>query len=140
MMSVLEYALDVSLSVEEVLKLCEGQGFPKSSEEDMLSDEEITILDSEVQNLASEEVSDEINDEYNDDEMFEKVESLAEGHYKQEKQKTKVKNKPKQENQTFKKDKKEMYKNKEKLISNTPIVNTNVVTFKDGMTISDLAK
>ena len=28
----------------------------------------------------------------------------------------------------------------EKLISNTPIVNTNVVTFKDGMTISDLAK
>ena len=72
MMSVLEYAQDVSLSVEEVLKLCEGLGFPKSSEEDMLNDEEITILDGEVQNMSFEEESkEEINDEY-DDELFEK--------------------------------------------------------------------
>ena len=74
MMSVLEYALDVSLSVEEVLKLCEGQGFPKSSEEDMLSDEEITILDSDAQNVSlNEETKEEINDEYNDDELVKKA-------------------------------------------------------------------
>ena len=94
MMSVLEYAQDVSLSVEEVLKLCEGLGFPKSSEEDMLNDEEITILDGEVQNLdnSNEETDEVINEEYNDDEFFEKVETLAEAHYKQEKPKTKVSN------------------------------------------------
>ena len=82
MMSVLEYAQDVSLSVEEVLKLCEGLDFPKSSEEDMLNDEEITILDGEVQNLdnSNEEPDEVINEEYNDDEFFEKVETLAEAH------------------------------------------------------------
>ena len=33
-----------------------------------------------------------------------------------------------------------MYKNKEKLISNGPVQNSNVVTYKEGMTIGDLAK
>lgn len=141
MMSVLEYAQDVSLSVEEVLKLCEELGFPKSSEEDMLNDEEITILDGEVQNLdnSNEEPDEVINEEYNDDEFFEKVETLAEAHYKQEKPKTKVKNKPKQENQTFKKDKKEMYKHKEKLMANESSGDENTFIYEEGMTVGEVA-
>ena len=38
------------------------------------------------------------------------------------------------------KKKKEMYKSKEKLISNGPVVNENVIIYKDGMTIADIAK
>ena len=33
-----------------------------------------------------------------------------------------------------------MYKSKEKLISNGPVVDENVITYKEGMTIGDLAK
>jgi len=139
MMSVLEYAQDVSLSVEEILKLCDSQGFPKNNEEDMLSDEEITILDGEVQNLEKLEEKEEVNEEYDDDEFFEKVESLADAHYKQEKQKTKVKNKAKQENQKFKDDKKEMYKHKEKLMANEGNKDENIFVYEDGMTVSDVA-
>lgn len=141
MMSVLEYAQDVSLSVEKVLKLCEGLGFPKNNEEDMLNDEEITILDGEVQNLdnSNEEPDEVINEEYNDDEFFEKVETLAEAHYKQEKPKTKVKNKLKQENQTFKKDKKEMYKHKEKLMANESSGDENTFIYEEGMTVGEVA-
>lgn len=138
MMSVLEYAIDVSLSVEEVLNLCEGQGFKKNSEEDMLNDEEITILDGEVQNLDNNNKDEEVND-YNDDELFEKVESLAEEHYKQEKPKTKLKSRQKQENQKFKNDKKEMYKHKEKLMTNESNNDSNTLIYEDGMTVSDLA-
>ena len=54
MMTVLEYALDVNKTVEFVLKKCQNLGINVSGEDDLLSDEDITILDSE---LANEEES-----------------------------------------------------------------------------------
>ena len=33
-----------------------------------------------------------------------------------------------------------MYKNKEKLISNGPVIDSSVITYKENMTIQDLAK
>ena len=55
MMTVLEYAEDVNKSVEEVLELCEKLSISKSAEEDLLDQDEITMLDSEIANANSEE-------------------------------------------------------------------------------------
>jgi len=138
MMSILEYAQDVSKTVEEIIALCEKMGFPKEGEEELLTDEEITILDSEIQNSEGEEETEEENN-YDDDEFFEKVENLAEENYKVEKSKTKLRNKPKQDKSTFKQDKKEMYKHKEKLMTNEAKEQTDVVLYKDGMTVGEVA-
>ena len=94
MMSVLEYAQDVNKSIEEIFKLCEKLDIKVNSEDDLLSDEEITILDNEIQDSEDYivEEKDEEN-EYDDDEFFEKVESLAaDTKIVNEKQKSKIKN------------------------------------------------
>ena len=138
MMSVLEYALDVSKTKEEIFALCEKLGFPKTSEEEALSDEEITILDGEIAK-ENEDNQDHFENDYNDDEFFEKVETLAEGYQKEsQKKKQKNKNKPSMKEE-FSKDKKEMYKHKEKLMSNEEEVSSDVVLYKEGMTVQSLA-
>ena len=53
MMSVLEYAEDVNKSVDEILKKCKELNIDVHTEEDMLDDEAITILDNNLD--ASEE-------------------------------------------------------------------------------------
>ena len=60
MMSVKEYASDVNLSVGVILKLCDKLGISASSEDDMLDDDGIIMLDNEVANLE-EQVSEEEN-------------------------------------------------------------------------------
>lgn len=45
MMSVLEYAQDINKTVSEVLKKCEELDIKVNNEDDLLSDEDITILD-----------------------------------------------------------------------------------------------
>lgn len=142
MMSVLEYANDVSKSVDEILKLCEKMGFSKESEEDLLSDEEITILDGEIASISTEEEDEEENS-YNDDEFFERVETLAEESYRNEKPKTKWKGSKKGNasgKDSFLKDKKEMYKHREKLMSNDSAVEEDVLLYKEGMTVQEVAE
>ena len=137
MMSVLEYAQDVNKSVSEILNFCKKLNIAVIGEEDELDEEAIIELDNYI---ASE--PDEIDDEYEDsliEKENEKIENIV-NNSKQKKQTQSTINKTKVSKKDLAKKKKEMYKNKEKLISNTPVVNTNVVTFKDGMTISDLAK
>ena len=51
MMSVLEYAQDVNRSVEEILSLCEKLQIKVNGEEDLLSQDDITELDSSLQTL-----------------------------------------------------------------------------------------
>ena len=141
MMSVLEYANDVSKSVDEILKLCERMRFSKESEEDLLSDEEITILDGEIASISTEEEDEEENS-YNDDEFFERVETLAEESYRNEKPKTKWKGSKKGNasgKDSFLKDKKEMYKHRERLMSNDSAVEEDVVLDKGGMTVQAVA-
>ena len=120
-MSVLEYAQDVSKSVEEIIKLCEKLNINVSGEDDLLEQDDITELDSEIENLgSSDDLVDEEANEYDDDEFFEKVESLAANtKMVNEKQKTKIKPKKQVQNEdtdTFLKDKKEIYKHREKLM------------------------
>ena len=63
MMSVLEYALDVSRAVEEILKKCQELNIDASNEEDMLDEEAITELDNVIANESYEEDIDEMEDE-----------------------------------------------------------------------------
>ncbi len=138
MMSVLEYALDVNKSVDEILALCKKLNIEASNEDDELDEEDITELDNVI---ANEEIEEEnINDEI-EDELIEKEKNKIEDIVSGGKNKKNLSNKT---NKTSKKElakkKKEMYKSKEKLISNAPVENKNDVIYKDGMTIGGLAK
>ena len=63
MMSVLEYAIDVNKSVNEILKECRELGINVSGEEDMLSEDDIIELDSFVDNIVDDDVvEDLVND------------------------------------------------------------------------------
>ena len=126
MMSVLEYAQDVNKTVSEILNLCKKLNIPVLGEDDYLDEDAITELDNTI---AREE---EMDLEY-EEELIEKENKKQEvvvNNSKQKKQ-TQVVNKTKVGKKELAKKKKEMYKNKEKLISNTPVVNTNIVTYKD---------
>lgn len=142
MMSVLEYAQDVNKTVEEILNLCQKLQLDVNGEDDLLDQDAITILDSEIDNNQVEEDTLEEND-YDDDEFFEKVESLAANtKMVSEKQKTKVKPKKQvqsSDNDTFLKDKKEIYKHREKLMTNEAKADESIVLYKENMTVKELA-
>ncbi len=141
MMSVLEYAEDVNKSIEEIFELCKKLGISVSNEDDLLNQDDITELDNEIQN--SEDSTDDSMDNYDDDEFFEKVESLAANtKMVEEKQKTKIKPKKQSQNEdqdNFLKDKKEIYKHREKLMTNELKTDDNVVLYKENMTVKELA-
>ena len=135
MMSVLEYAQDVNKTVSEILNLCKKLNIPVMVEDDYLDEDAITELDNTI---AREE---EMDLEY-EEELIEKENKKQENVVNNTKQKSQQPtiNKVKVGKKELAKKKKEMYKNKEKLISNGPVVDTNVVFYKEGMTIADLAK
>ena len=136
MMSVLEYAQDVNKTLKEILDLCKKLNISVSNEDDMLDEEAITELDGAISSLEEE-----MDLEY-EEELIEKENKKQESIVSNTKQKKQVQviNKAKTNKKELAKKKKEMYKNKEKLISNGPVQNSNVVTYKEGMTIGDLAK
>ena len=136
-MTVKEYAVDVCLSVAEILKKCNDLGIEVKSGEDILSDEDIISLDNAI-NLITEDESFE-----EEDTIDEVVDAIVEGsnitkniNITDKKQKLK-----KKKDQTDSKDyshlKKEMYKNKNKLMKNSK--DDNVILFKEGMSVGDLA-
>ena len=130
MMSVLEYASDVNRTVDYVLKKCKELGVNVSGEDDLLTEEDIIILDN---NLDDGGIIDETEDMALDVASSKNIEMKA----------TKQKLKKKNDNNKSKKDlafkKKEMYKNKEKLISNTVVNNENFIIYKENMSVSELA-
>ena len=164
-MSVYEYANDVNLSVETILKLCEKLGISVNNEEDMLDDEAIIMLDNEVANISEEET---IEDEHEDnleleEEIDEELENSIESEYEEVKQEAKslknnkkaqVKNNAFNKNNTsnknnntkkankradFQKQRKEMYKHKDKLKSNVVELDDSIILYKEGMTVSEFA-
>ena len=139
MMSVLEYALDVEKTVEEILKKCQELNIDATNEEDMLDEEAITELDNVIANESydeDEEIIDEIEDELIEKEKSKIEEIVNNGKTKKTSSNKNNKNSKKE----LAKKKKEMYKSKEKLISNAPVENKNDVIYKEGMTIGGLAK
>ncbi len=52
MMSVLEYANDVNIKVEEILKKCVELNINVKQEDDLLDDEQITLLDNSLEDIT----------------------------------------------------------------------------------------
>ncbi len=147
-MSVLEYALDMGKTVEEIIELCHKLNINKENADEMLDQDEITILDAEIQldeDTIVEEDSDEGDSSIDSDEFFEKVESLAADtklDVEHHKKKNKVKKDSKQitNNSKFLKDKKELYKHREKLQTNENKSDDSVILYKSNMTVGELAE
>ncbi len=143
MMSVLEYAQDVNKTVEEILKKCKELGISVSTEEDMLDDEAITILDSAI-DVTPEDEEEALEDLV--EEIIEQEEIEVDNTVKKQKlkknnnQPTQVSKNPGMSKKELAKKKKQMYKNKEKLQSNAPSALENVVLYSENMTIGELAK
>ena len=136
MMNVSEYASDVVVTVKEILELCNKLDIKVSKEDDMLSDDDIIILDNE---LASIQPSEESTEELEELEELEDIEESYEEQIKEEnKAKKKKTAKPTNKND-FKEKRKEMYKHKEKLKSNIAASEDDVVLYKDNMTVAQLA-
>ena len=128
MMSVKEYAIDVNKTVEQIIKLCNTLKIDVTTEDDMLDDNAIILLDNEIANL--EDIEEVLEEE------IDNVEKKATKSNKQQK----IKNNPQKHKNDYMKQRKEMYKNKDKLKSNTFEVDENIVLYKENMTVSDLAE
>ena len=139
MMSVSEYALDVDKSVNEIFNLCKKLEISVSSKEDMLSDDDIIMLDNEIANNTeeSEELpeDEEIEEEYEETYEEELDEIIEEKNAKKKKQ-SRIDSPSKND---YRVKRKEMYKHKEKLQSNITEDDENVVLYKENMTVSELA-
>ena len=77
MMSVLEYANDMNLSVDEVLKKCESLKIQVNGEDDLLDDDSIVELDnafsSEEESVSENEVDEEIIKKMDLDDYYDEV-------------------------------------------------------------------
>lgn len=153
MMSVLEYANDVSRSVEFILNVCKRLGINVNSEEDMLDDDAIIMLDNEIANMDDVVEDNEVDDKDESGDAFEIDEEDIENandFVREEESKKKVSNRQnntkKSNNKNgsvkkndFMKKRKEMYKHKDKLMSNVSVTDDNVLIYSEGMTVSDFA-
>lgn len=138
MMSILEYSEDMGIKVEKVRELCEKLGIAYKNEETVLSEDEIILLDNEIERESGSEEDIETDDLKDDYEDYEEVEEEEEVSSK----KTYPKNKEMLDNQNprfYQKERKNMYKNKKKLMSNKDEISSDVVVYKEGMTVKDLA-
>lgn len=125
MMSVLEYANDVNKTVTEILKKCEELNILVYTEDDTLTEDNITSLDN-----ADYDDIEEIVDEIIETKKIKVNDSIST-------QKLKKKSETTQSKKSFAIRKKEMYKNKEKLMTNA--TTSNVVLYKKNMTVGELA-
>lgn len=136
MMSVLEYAEDVERSVDEILRKAKELGIDVFDKDDMLDDEAITILDNNLDSTLENDSLEDIVEEIIVNEEIDADNTIKREKLNNKKNKTNVINNSKKE---FASKKKEMYKNKEKLVSNSPVNNDSVILYKENMTINELA-
>ena len=140
MMSVKEYAIDTNHSIAEILKKCNELGINVKNGDDELSEDDIIILDNTI-NLIS---TDSETDYEEEDAIDEAVEDLVESNNldknfgtTNKKQKLKKKSQLQSSQDEYMSKRKEMYKHKEKLMSNAE--EDNVVLYKENMSVADLA-
>ncbi len=139
-MSILEYALDVNKDVSEIISLCESLNIKKTHEDDILTDEEIIMLDNEIDSLKENE-----NPDYEiDEELESKVDNLVSkidmDFDEMSTRKEKVKNKNENKNDAkvkFQKGRKEIYRHRDKLMENKE--EDDVIVYHDKMTPATLA-
>ena len=152
MMSIEDYAQDVGKTVEEILSLCDKLGIAYKDSNTMLDDTAIILLDNKIQEEENEPevtATEEIYEDtiYEDEEAVEVAEELAYNtkiDLDNTESFTKVKknNQPKKTDNNkkdFLKERKKLYKHREKLQSNEATQDDNVVLYKEGMTVTELA-
>ena len=137
-MTVKDYASDVNLSVAEILKKCKELGIGVSNGTDMLTDDDIIMLDNTI-NLIS--TDDEITYEEEED-IDTKVDEIltsssVNNKMKDSVSKQKLKKKDSNNTNEFNMLKKEMYKHKNKLMRNES--DENIIVYKNGMTVGEFA-
>lgn len=143
-MSIKDYALELGVSSEIILKKLKELGHKYNNENDYLDDEDIIILDNELGDLSNNNLTEELADKF---EMEDRAEEAALAYNikldNQVKVKEKIKKKESsnknQSQEDLNKKKKNIYKNKTKLQSNKEETASNVVIYKEGMSVSDLA-
>lgn len=138
-MTVKDYAKDVNLSVAEILKRCQELGINVKSATDELVDDDIIMLDNTINLISTDEEITFEEDEEIDDKVDEILTSSTfDKEMKESVSKQKLKKKDSNNNKNeFNMLKKEMYKHKNKLMSN--IADDSIVVYKNGMTVGQLA-
>ena len=148
MMTLEDYALDVNKSIDEIKALCDKIGIKYEDENSSLSETDIILLDNELQDAEDYITGDiELDEEHEvEEDIDDKAEMLAMNtKFDLDNEQTFEKVKPnkvakKTENKKdFLKERKKMYKNREKLQSNETEQDKNTVLYTEGMTVTDLA-
>ncbi len=139
MMSVFEYAEDIKKSVDEVLKKCDSLDILVNGENDLLDEDAIVMLDNA---FASDTGIDENTEMDSFITQEEDIISISKEDVDNSENIKRIKKKVsniKKTNKDFAIKKKEMYKNKEKLMTNNPTSNEHVILYSDDMTVGKLA-
>ncbi len=139
-MTVKDYALDVNMSVAEILKKCSDLNINVKNATDELSDDDIIMLDNTINLISSDtEITYDEADTMDEavDEIMTSNSINKEMRTSVKKEKLKKKDTLNQNNVEYDNLKKQMYKHKNKLMKND--ANENIVLYKEGMTVNDLA-
>ena len=147
MMTIEDYALDVGKTIDEIKALCDKIGINYKDEKTPLDETDIILLDNELQD-AEDYITGDIEDleeKILDEEVSDKAEMLAmntkfdlDNGTKFEKVKSKQAKKT-ENKKDFLKERKKIYKHREKLQSNEATQDENVILYNQGMTVTDLA-
>ena len=147
MMTIEDYALDVGKTIDEIKALCDKIGINYKDEKTPLDETDIILLDNELQD-AEDYVTGDIEDleeKILDEEVSDKAEMLAmntkfdlDNGTKFEKVKSKQAKKT-ENKKDFLRERKKIYKHREKLQSNEVTQDENVILYNQGMTVTDLA-
>lgn len=142
MMTVYEYASDMNRTVLEILNLCQKLDIKVSDKDDILSDDDIILLDNEIENMNPIYDYDETLEEDNTDDFdeiytkeFEEIKVVNSS----KKKKNNSKKEERNDIQDFARQKKEMYKHKDKLISNINTDDDSIVLYTEGMSVAEFA-
>ncbi|MBO5138339.1 MAG: translation initiation factor IF-2 [Bacilli bacterium] len=146
MMSLLDYANDVNLDIEKIKELCDKIGINYTNESSILSETDIIALDNEIQGQENYAVSsEELEDKIQDAKTMEKaIEIAANTKLTDDDDESFSKVKPKQpkkhdSKKNFLKERKKIYKHREKLQSNDQDIDKNIILYKENMTVQDIA-
>ncbi len=139
-MTVKDYALDVNMSVAEILKKCNDLNINVKTGTDYLSEDDIVMLDNTINLISSDtEISYDEAEEIDEavDEIMTSNSINKEMRSSVKREKLKKKDTLNNNNNEYDHLKKEMYKHKNKLIKNE--VADTIVLYKENMTVSELA-
>ena len=145
-MNLKDYAQDVNKSIEEIKSLCEKIGITYDNEDYVLSEEDIILLDNEIQDQEDYIDDDSTEEVISEEEVEEKAEALAQQtnidlDNSDNFQKLKNRSVKKAEAKTnYLKERKKIYKHREKLQSNEAKQDDNIILYKENMTLADLAE